>query len=126
PVVGGIAAAGKALSKPTKDGLLHRVLGPPADALGETLARWVDFRTANVGRVLDAADRKLGNRGDGPGQVSPRVASQVLEEGSYCDEDVMVEYLGGVLASARTDVGRDDRGTRWVRIVTGLSSYEIR
>lgn len=126
PILMAAATAGKALTKGEKAGLLKRVLGPPADALGDALARWVEFRTMNVGRILENADRKLGSRADEPGAVPPRIGSRILEEGSYCDDAVMVEYLGGVLASARSEVGRDDRGARWVSLVTALSAYEIR
>jgi len=75
---------------------------------------------------LEKADAKLGFLGDTPGAVPIRVAGPLFEEGSYCDDEVVLEYLGGVLASARTNVSRDDRGTRWVKLVTGLSAYEIR
>ncbi len=88
-------------------GLLKRVLGPPADALGDALARWVEFRTVNVGRVVEIADRKLSARGDQAGEVPIRVGARILEEGSYCDDQVVAEYLGGVLA-----VGQDGDWSR--------------
>ena len=105
---------------------LARVLGPPADVLGQVLARWLDFRTRNVGRILESADRKLGDRAEGTGSVPVRVAGAIFEEGSYCDDQVVSEYLGGVLASSKSGVSRDDRGTRWVKLITSLSTYEIR
>jgi len=126
------AAAGKAMQSAEDDDkneklrLLRRVLGPPADAVGESLGRWVEYRTRNVGRVLESADRKLGERANESGSVPIRVAAPILEEGSYCDEEVVVEYLGGVLASSRSGFSRDDRGTRWVKLITSLSTYEIR
>lgn len=107
-------------------GIVKRVLGPSADSIGETLKRWVEKRTENVGRVLENAASKLDSGPDERGAVPLRVAARLLEEGSYCDDDIMVEYLGGVLASARTTVGRDDRGARWVALVTSMSSYAIR
>jgi hypothetical protein len=38
----------------------------------------------------------------------------------------MVEYLGGLLAGSKSPGGRDDRAVTWTRIVTGLSSFQIR
>jgi hypothetical protein len=99
---------------------------PPADALGQALARWVEARTQNVGRIIENADKKLGARRELPGSVPMRVAGRILEEGSYCDDDLVVEYLGGVLASSRSGISRDDRGARWVSLVTSMSAYEIR
>ena len=50
----------------------------------------------------------------------------IINEGSYSDDDITVEYFGGVLASSRTDVSRDDRGARLAKILDGLSTYQIR
>lgn len=106
--------------------VVRRIVGPPADRLGDALARLMEQRTANVGRVLASAERKLGDRISEPGQVPTRVAAAIFEQGSYCEDELMAEYLGGILASARTEAGRDDRAARWVTLVTGLSTYEIR
>jgi hypothetical protein len=109
-----------------KGNLVARILGPSADALGEAWGRWTEARLRNVGQVVDAAERKLGSQIDEDGQVPLRVAAAILEAGSYCDDRVMGEYLGGALASARTKVGRDDRGARWLQVITSMSSYDIR
>lgn len=103
--------------------LLGRVLGPSADVIGEALARYTEQRMRNVGRVVAKADEKSGGR---TGEVHARVAHRLLEEGSYCDEELMAEYLGGVLAAARVPGGRDDRAVVWSEIVTGMSSLQVR
>ncbi len=122
-----IAAAAKVASSVDKsDGLLKRVLGPPADALGVALGRFVEARTQNVGRILENADTKLGARGDRPEKVPMRIAGLLMEDCSYCDEPIMVEYIGGVLASSRSGVSRDDRGAKWMKLVLQLSTYELR
>ena len=38
----------------------------------------------------------------------------------------MAEYFGGVLASSRSQVGRDDRGVYWSSLVARLSIYQVR
>ena len=58
--------------------------------------------------------------------ANPRVSHVLLEEGSYCDNEVMVDYLGGVLAASRTPDGRDDRAVAWSNLVTSLSSLQVR
>ena len=49
-----------------------------------------------------------------------------MNEASFCEDPVELEYFGGVLASSRTEDGRDDRGARVIKIVDNLSAYQIR
>jgi hypothetical protein len=42
------------------------------------------------------------------------------------DDQLVVEYLGGVLASSRTPLGRDDRGNTLTALVSRLSTYHLR
>ena len=102
-----------------------KVLGPSLDALGQALGRLTEYRTRNLGRVVENAAAKL-PAGDAEGAVPPRVAIRMLEEGSYADDDVVVEYLGGVLASSWSPTGRDDRGAAVTALVSRLSSYALR
>jgi hypothetical protein len=118
-----VKGAAKAVAKEKQPGLIKRVLGPPADAIGEQLATYVKFRGDNAMQILENAAAKANL--DESGSVPPRVAWTILNDGSWCDDPVMVEYLGGALASARTG-GRDDRSARWASLVTHMSAYEIR
>jgi len=105
--------------------LLARVLGPSADAVGEVLGHYTGHRLGNVQRILDCADAKSGSL-DERAIVNPRVAHVVLADGSYCDDELMANYLGGLLAGSRTPRGRDDRAVSWSKVVTSLSSLQIR
>lgn len=124
------AAVAKALSAAGGEGaketgrLLGRVLGPSADEIGEALRRYTAFRVGNVARIAEKAESKGAGRGER--EVPPRVAHRLLEEGSYCDDELMVEYLSGVLAASSTPGGRDDRAVVWSDMVTGLSSLQVR
>jgi hypothetical protein len=109
----------------TTSGLLTRALGPSADVIGRALAQYTDFRIQNVGKILGRSERKARESGRS-GSVHPRVAHRVLEEGSFCDDAVMADYLGGVLAASRTSGGRDDRAVAWSNLVTGMSAAQIR
>ena len=104
----------------------NKLLGPTADYLGGELKSFAQRRVGNVRRIFSNAARKLGKKIDTPGQVPPKVLKSVINEGSYAEDPVALEYFGGVLASSRTEVGRDDRGARLVRIVDDLSAYQIR
>lgn len=106
--------------------LLRRVLGPPADALGRRLARAVDPDHAErTMLVLENAARKLPGEEE-EGEMNPRVLGRVVDEVEWADDHVLVDYLGGILASAKTPAGRDDRGVMWTRVVGGLATYSLR
>lgn len=105
-------------------GLLTRVLGPAADEIGEALRRYTSGRVNNVERIVSKAEQKSAGRGSG--KVPPRIAHRLLETGSYCDDELMAEYLSGVLAAGRTPNGRDDRGIAWSAMITDMSVLQIR
>lgn len=88
----------------------RKVLGRSLDVVGETLERWTTLRLENVARITENAAKKAGDSLDREGTVPARVAMRIFEKGSYSDDQLVVEYLGGVLASSRTELGRDDRG----------------
>jgi len=108
-----------------KDGIA-KLLGPTADYLGEELRDLTQRRIRSIGRIFSNASEKLGNKLEEPGQVPPRILKTVMNEGSYFEDPVALEYFGGVLASSRTEDGRDDRGARLVKVVDNLSTYQIR
>ena len=126
PLSTALTAAKIAVPRDKSDGLVKRILGPTADLMGSDLANWYENRSNRILEIADSAERKLGRKLDEDGSVPSRLVAMILGEGSYCDDQLMVEYLGGVLASSRTHDGRDDRGSRWVGLITSLSSYEIR
>ena len=92
-----------------KDGI-SKVLGPTADYLGGELKTLAQKRVQNVGKIFSNAEKKLGTKLELPGAVPPKVLKTIINEGSYSEDDIAVEYFGGVLASSRTKVSRDDRG----------------
>ena len=103
-----------------------KILGPTADYLGEELKELTKKRLENTGRIFSKAENKLGDKLDRPGQVPPKVLKTIINEGSYCDDDITVEYFGGVLASSRTEIDRDDRGARVAKMIDNMSTYQIR
>lgn len=108
-----------------KDGL-EKLLGPTADYLGEGLKDFTKRRVEAVGRIFGGAQKKLGTKIGTPGEVPPKILKAVINEGSYATTPLEIEYFGGILASSRTEDGRDDRGVKLARIVEGLSSYQLR
>jgi hypothetical protein len=106
-------------------GLVSRIFGPAADEIGQALARFTAYRVGNVKRIAKVADRKSIASGR-DGMVNPRLARSLLEEGSYCDDELMAEYLGGLLAGGRSPTGQDDRAVSWASLITSMSAIQIR
>lgn len=108
-----------------KDGL-SKLLGPTAEYLGSELQEFTKKRIENIGKIFSKAEIKLGSDINKPGRVPPKVLKTIINEGSYCEDAVAVDYFGGILASSRTELGRDDRGGRIAKILDGMSTYQIR
>jgi hypothetical protein len=73
-----------------------------------------------------AAINKLGPRANEPGAVNPRVLKHIFDEGRFCEDPLMTEYLGGILASSKGEDSRDDRGSFYLNEIKSLSTYQIR
>lgn len=106
--------------------IIEKILGPTAAYIGDGLKDWTKNRVLNVQKIFKAAEKKLGNRIEKDGRVPPRVLAKILQEGSFCDDELASDYFGGVLASSRSDVDRDDRGATFAALLSRLSSYQIR
>lgn len=109
----------------SKDGI-QKLLGPTADYLGGGLRDFTQKRVENVGRIFQNASQKAGADIDDNKAVPPKVLKQIVDDGSFSDQPLEVEYLGGVLASSRTGISRDNRGAVIAQLVSGLSNYQLR
>ena len=106
--------------------VLEKFLGPTAEYLGEGMRTLVKRRAETVQRIFAKGEAKLGDRINSPGAVPPRVLAGILNDGSYREDGVSIEYYGGVLASSRTPIPRDDRAATFVNLVSRLSTYQLR
>lgn len=112
-------------SGPAIQNLAERVLGPTADYVGEAIPRLPARARANVEAVFSKAYRKAGDATDGE-QVPARVLKAVWDDAQVADDELRQDYLAGVLASARSENGRDDRAAAQASIVAALSTYALR
>jgi len=103
--------------------LALRTFGPLADALGTELARLPPFASRNLQRLALVFSRKS-EPGDEE-MVSPRLFKQVVDEAAWADDEIIAEYLGGVLASsAKAPVS--DTGVVVAQLIRRLSSAQLR
>jgi hypothetical protein len=105
--------------------MLERLLGPTFDYLGDGLRDLSEKRARNIGNIVMKAIQKAENLG-AEGEVPPRVIKNIFDDGSFSDDQIMAEYLGGVLASSKSPGGRDDRGVALSGLVNQLSAYTLR
>lgn len=98
---------------------MDRTAGPVIEAGGRAL----------VGRVSDRLDsflRRVKERApDQPLDFDDRMAIKILQEVGTVDDEVLTDYLGGVLLSSSED-HRKDQGTSVLATVAGLSTMQIR
>lgn len=106
--------------------VVEKLLGPTADYIGGGVKNWTEKRIDNVSRIFSVAARRLGDGIDEVGSVPPKILKGILDEGSFCDDELAAEYFGGVLASSRSNVSRDDRGATYCALLARLSTYQIR
>lgn len=118
----GMGALGAYLGK---DGL-NKLLGPTAEYLGSGLRDLTEKRLQTIGRILSKAFSRLGEKIEQDGAIPPKLLKQVIDDGSFADDDVEVEYLGGVVASSRSDQSRDNRSVVVAKLIDSLSNYQLR
>ena len=101
--------------------ILKKVLGPVLTEFGEDLKR---VYAAGRDKIAAAASRKIENLEDGQ-QANLRVARDVFWNGAFTDEEVCAEYFGGMLASSRSEDGKDDSSIHFVDVIKSLSSGQL-
>ena len=106
--------------------LVEKVLGPTAEYLGTGLRDFAQHRVANVKRIFEKANTFLGDNAPTDQAVPPRVLRDVLNDGSYRDDELTASYYGGILASSRSGISRDDRGAAFTALVGRLTTYQLR
>ena len=101
---------------------VKKLLGPVFSELGE------DFRglyALGRDKIIQVACRKTENIEDGK-IPNLRVTRDVFWNGAFTDDEVCADYFGGILASARTDDGKDDSCIQFVDVIKALSAKQLR
>ena len=119
-----VSATGIAAAVGSK--LVLDVCGPTAKYLGGELRQFAEVSVNNLKKVFKFAAEYVQRGNKTEGQVPPRVLRDVLNEGYFCEDELMASYLGGILASAKGPVSRDDRAVAHCALISSLSSYQVR
>lgn len=103
--------------------LLQRLLGPSADVIGEG---WADrLRQRNLTKLLEKTEKRSSG-GANPGWAQPRVADAVFGAAQFASDEIVTDYLSGVLASARSPEDPSDDALPWSNLVARLSALQLR
>lgn len=119
----GLAILGAAVGS-TK--IIEKILGPTADYLGAGIRDFAQHRVDNVKKIFEKANLLLGDKPTEGQAVPPQVLRDILNDGSYRDDDLTATYYGGILASSRTGVSRNDRGASFTALIGRLTNYQLR
>lgn len=121
-----LTVAGTGLAILGSKDILTKVLGPSADYVGGELRGLIEKCNINLDQVFGNATSKLGERLEAPGGVSPRVLKHVFDDGRFAEEEIVVEYYGGLLAGSKTQSGKDDSAIPFLAKVQRMSAYQLR
>ena len=101
---------------------VKKLLGPVFSELGEDFKR---LYALGRDKIIQVACRKTENIEDGK-IPNLRVTRDVFWNGAFTDDEVCAEYFGGILASSRTDDGKDDSCIQFVDVIKSLSAKQLR
>ena len=110
----------------SKSPLVIKVLGPTADYIGDGLKSFTEKRVQNLKRIFTRSSEKMDKQRILTGSVPPRVLKNILDEGSYVDNELAAEYFSGALAASQSNRSRDDRALTILKLLSSMSNYEIR
>ena len=109
--------------------MIAKLLGPTFDYLGGGLKSFVEKRHDNVMSIFAKTNKKLGDKLNDEGTVNPRVLKHILDEGSFCEDNLTQEYFAGLLASSRTaieeNIAGGDKSLPYLSIVEQMSATNI-
>tara|TARA_B100001094_G_C18195576_1_gene810570 strand:+ start:2581 stop:3366 length:786 start_codon:yes stop_codon:yes gene_type:complete len=103
--------------------MIAQILGSSAVYFNQDLS---PQRLENVNRILLKTQEKFLECTKQKGQIPPKMVRSLINEGSFADDKVAIDYFAGILASSRNKIGRDDRGISMAKLVDNLSCYQLR
>lgn len=106
--------------------VLVQVLGPTAKYWGEGLKNLNEKIVKNLGEICRKALEKLSYNPSQGGTVPPRIASQIFQHGGMCEDELLIDYYGGLLAASKIASNRDDRVLTLLSSLIFMSTYQIR
>lgn len=126
----GIKPISDSINTVVKTGLdfLEVICRPAAEEFGLLLQDRVRYwRAKNSSNILIKAKRNIDIQNNNVDlRASPRIVYNILENGSWIDDDKIQEMWAGLLASACTKDGRDESNLIFIDLLSHLTYSEVR
>jgi hypothetical protein len=106
--------------------LIYDVCGNTAHYFGAELSTYSRGALSNLYHIFEHASARLDALHKEMGSVPSRVLRCVLSEGYFCEDRLLTIYFGGILASSKTQLQRDDRAVYLLSLMRSMSLYQIR
>lgn len=114
--------------------LLLKLLGPSFEYVGNIPPRVAEFglnkikeiEIKNLANVFKKAERKMETNGTVNLETNLRVVREVVQQGIYAQDEVMIEYFAGILASSKTENGTDDTCIPYLQTIKTLTSFDLK
>jgi len=108
--------------------LATKILGPTADYIGEGIKNFSEKRINNVKSIFQKAFSKIEKLNDEQvlNGASPYLIKTIFDYGSYSEDELIQDYLAGLLVSSRTCSPDDNRSAALGMLVQNLTTYQIR
>lgn len=118
--------AGLVTALMSKD-LLLKIAGPTADYIGQGFKSYTQKGCENFGKIVLKTANKLGDKIDNLEEgIPPRIFKDIIEEGVYCEDNIVADYYAGILAGSRGNNLNDDRGKPFLSLLKSLSTMQIK
>jgi hypothetical protein len=120
----------KILTQGAVDGaaaFLGRICLPAAEEFGLLLKdRVSSWRSKNAIGIATKAEKILTNSGRQNHYAYPRLAVEIVEKGSWAEDDIFQAAWAGLLASSCTENGDDDSNILFASLLEQLTKVQIR
>lgn len=100
----------------------NKLLGKTIEVIGNDLSKLYEI---GKNKIVEKALKKTKDI-DKEGLTNLRVTRDIFWSGAFSDEEICAEYFGGVLASSRTEDGKDDSGVFFLDIIKSLSAEQLK
>jgi hypothetical protein len=129
----GVKPVGEAVNAVTQGAVqgtgafLSRICLPAAEEFGLLLRDKVrEWRATNLEKIAQEAERRVAAAGIRDATAHPRLVHQILEHGSWSEDDTIQKMWAGLLASSCTEKRSDDGNLIFVTILAQLTSAQVR
>ncbi|MES2505507.1 MAG: hypothetical protein V4599_02315 [Verrucomicrobiota bacterium] len=106
---------------------LSRICLPAAEEFGLLLRDRVShWRATQAAKIIKQAEAKVSRFATGAVHAHPRLVFEVIEQGSWSDDDAFQDTWAGLLASSCTEDGQDDSNVIFASLLSQLTGIQLR